>query len=103
MAANDDGLAVVQEAWALPGTLPLALAAQVVNADEERVVVRTTGTEFCRQPGSDQWVGEILELLAGLAAGLLTNEPGARSHSAGMSANSSAPSSNAGPEGRSSC
>ncbi|MCC6961562.1 MAG: hypothetical protein IT301_17065 [Dehalococcoidia bacterium] len=53
-----------------------AFGHELVVAEPDRVVFRTSGqTEICRQT-TGQWVGEALEVLASITAGVLLTTPG---------------------------
>lgn len=75
-AGTDDGLALMREFWAAVGVLPAALGIEIGAWTPERAVLTSMGPELCRQAGSRQWVGEVLEVLAALSAGLLVTGPG---------------------------
>lgn len=71
------------DAWASLARELMALNAwgrafghELTVAEPDRVILRTSGeTVLCRQ-ATGQWVGETLEVLAFLAAGLLPTSPG---------------------------
>lgn len=64
-------LTVMKKFWAEFGVLPAALGAEIAAWEPERAVLTSSGPALCRQVGSRQWVGEVLETLAALSAGLL--------------------------------
>lgn len=75
-AGTGDDLTVMKDFWAEFGVLPAALGAEIAAWGPERAVLTSSGPALCRQVGSRQWVGEVLETLAALSAGLLATSLG---------------------------